>query len=165
MQSASITFAGSTLTIPGRVVSFDFDHPGVDLAHSATATFSSIEQPSTIGIADKIVGGYPGDRTQEWSTKAEKVGAWTKLTWPTAQTIGSVVIFDRINPNDQVTGGTLTFDDGSTVTVGALANDASTGGNAVHFAARTTKSVTFTVTSVSGTTENVGLAEMGVYGP
>jgi len=36
-----------------------------------------------------------------------------------------VVLYDRPNATDQITGGTLTFSDGSSVAVGSLANDGS----------------------------------------
>jgi hypothetical protein len=59
----------------------------------------------------------------------------------------------------------VTFDDGTKVSVGALANDPSGGPTIVKFASKTTSTLTVTITGVSATTENVGLAEVAVYGP
>ena len=77
-------------------------------------------------------------------------------------TIDQIVLYDRPNLNDQVTAGTLTFSDGSSLATGTLANDGSA--TPLTFSARTVTSVTLTVTAVSATTQNVGLAEMQVYG-
>ena len=104
---------------------------------------------------DGVVDGYPGDYTKEWATVGGGTGSWLKLTWTSSQTINDVVLYDRPNTNDQVTGGTLTFSDGSTVTVPALNNTGSA--TTVTFPTKITTSVLFTVTSVSSTTQNVGL--------
>ena len=88
-------------------------------------------------------------------------GSWLKLTWTTAQTMNKVVLYDRPNADDQVTGGTLTFSDGTTVNVPTLNNDGSA--TAVTFPTKTTTSLLVTVTSVSSTTLNIGLAEIQVY--
>jgi hypothetical protein len=75
-------------------------------------------------------------------------------------TVSQVVLFDRRNIDDQVLAGTLTFSDGSSVPVGALANDAAA--VPVSFAARTVTSVRFTITEVSPGTLGVGLSEIQV---
>ncbi len=136
-----------------------------DLALSATATASS-QNTSTGQTANKaidgVIDGYPGDYTKEWVTLGGGAGSWLKLTWTSPQTISRVVLYDRPNLNDQITGGTLQFSDGSNVSVGALNND----GSAVtfNFTAKTVTSVQLTITSVSASTQNVGLAEIQVYG-
>ena len=83
--------------------------------------------------------------------------------------VNAVALYDRINGNDQITAGELSFSDGTTVKVGVLRNqpltDSSDGANLATFPARNVTWVKFTVTAVSATTENVGLAEMAVYGP
>jgi hypothetical protein len=68
----------------------------------------------------------------------------------------------RPNPNDWITGSTLQFDDGSVVPVGPLINNGA--GVVVNFSPKTTASICFTITSVSSTTSNPGLAELVVYG-
>ncbi len=72
------------------------------------------------------------------------------------------MLFDRVNLNDQILSATLTFSDGSTVPVGPLTNDGT--GVTVTFAPRTITQMTLTVNTVSGSTQNTGLAEIQVYG-
>ncbi len=135
-----------------------------DLALFATVTASS-QNTSTGQTANKaidgVIDGYPGDYTKEWATTGGEAGSWLKLTWATPQTINRIVLYDRPNPYDQVTGGTLQFSDGSSVAVGTLNND----GSAVtlNFTAKTVTSVQLTITSVSASTQNVGLAEIQIY--
>src|ERR1019366_1692453 len=89
-----------------------------NVAPLATATASS-QTPATGQLAssaiDRVIRGYPNDAAAEWATAGGGAGSWLLLTWPTAQTIGSVILFDRPNTNDQITAGTLTFSDGSKV--------------------------------------------------
>lgn len=162
MQTTSVTFGGLTQNY-ANLVQIDLTHPGTDLASSATATFSSQETDQTTGIADGKIGGYPDDRSQEWSTSGEKTGAWVTLTWSKPQTLAQIVLFDRINPDDQITAGTLSFSDGSSVAVDTVPNTPDLGGKIVNFAARSVTSVKFTVTGVSATTSNIGLAELAAY--
>ena len=131
---------------------------------SVTASSQNTSTGQTAAKAiDGVIDGYPGDYTKEWATVGGGAGSWLKLTWTSSQTINDVVLYDRPNTNDQVTGGTLTFSDGSTVTVPALNNNGAA--TTVTFPTKTTTSVLFTVTSVSSTTQNVGLAEIEVFGP
>ena len=137
---------------------------GDNVASTATVSASSENASSGQTAAkaiDGVIDGYPGDYTKEWATDHGHEGSWLKLTWGSAQTIDKVVLYDRPNTDDQVTGGTLTFSDGSTVNVPALNNDGSA--TTVTFPARATTSVLFTVTSVSSTTFNIGLAEIQAY--
>jgi LmbE family N-acetylglucosaminyl deacetylase len=115
-----------------------------------------------IKAVDGVADGYPGDYTREWVTLAQKTGAWLNLQWSTSRVVSSIVLYDRPNLDDQVTAGRLTFSDGSSVPVGALNNNGTA--VTVNFPARTVRSVRFTVTSVSASTQNVGLAEIQVYG-
>lgn len=74
-----------------------------------------------------------------------------------------MVLYDRINIDDWVTGGTLTFSDASTVAVGELFNDGSAT-VILLITPKLTTSIKFTATSVASSTENVGLAEFQAYG-
>jgi hypothetical protein len=164
LQEATVTFAG--VWIAQRMFGdIDLGRGGANLASAAAATFSSLEQASTSGIADGRVGGYPGNRAEEWSTAGESANASVRLTWSTPQRVSRVVLYDRINPNDRITSGRLTFSDGSTVDVGAVPNTPADGPLVVEFPARSVSWLEFRVTGVSATTENVGLAELAVYGP
>ncbi|GAA6015570.1 hypothetical protein JCM10207_008130 [Rhodosporidiobolus poonsookiae] len=119
-------------------------------------------QPASAAI-DGNIQGYPGNSSAEWSSYGQTVGAWIQLTWDDYYNISSIVLNDRPNLNDWMTGGTLTFSDNTTVSFGALANDGSATlislpGNVV------TDSIFLYVTSVSSATGQVGLAEFQVYG-
>jgi hypothetical protein len=134
----------------------------VALNATATASSQDVSNSQTANKAiDGVIDGWPGDYTKEWATVGGGAGSWLKLTWTSAQTITKVVLYDRPNLNDQVTGGTLTFSDGSTVAVPSLNNDGSA--TTVTFPAKTTTSLLFTVNSVSASTGNVGLSEIQVY--
>ena len=91
------------------------------------------------------------------------MSSWLNLAWASPVTISQVVLYDRPNTGDRVTGGMLTFSDGSSVTVPAL--DDTGGPTPVNFPAKTVTSMRFTVTSVSSTTGNVGLAEITAMKP
>ena len=136
----------------------------VNVAASASATASSSDGAQTPDKAiDGVAAGYPTAPLNEWSSLKGKAGTWIQLTWSSPQTLTKVVLYDRPNLTDQATGGTLTFSDGSSVSVGALPNDGSP--LTVTFSARTVTSVRFTVTSVLKGTANVGLAELEAWTP
>ena len=135
-----------------------------NVAPLATVTASS-QNTSTGQLATKAVDGsslgYPTDYTHEWATVGQGAGAWLNLAWSSPQTLSSITVYDRPNLNDQVTGGTITFSDGSSVSVGVLPNDGSP--LTLSFAAKTVTSLRFTITAVSSTTQNIGLAEIQAY--
>jgi hypothetical protein len=136
----------------------------VNLARLASASASS-ENSSTSQTADKaidgVIDGYPGDYTKEWATVWGGAGSWLKLSWASPQTVSRIVLYDRPNGNDQITSGTLQFNDGSSVTVGPLNNDGT--GVTVLVGSKTITSVQLNITSVAPTTQNIGLAEIQVY--
>ncbi|HXX33265.1 MAG TPA: PIG-L family deacetylase, partial [Thermodesulfobacteriota bacterium] len=120
--------------------------PYTNIAPLATLTAST--QASGQGAAnavDGVVDGSPCDSTKEWATQGEGVGAWINLAWTTPYVVDRVILYDRINLNDQILGGTITFSDGSTVTVAALNNDGT--GVELTFTPRLITSLNFTVTS------------------
>ncbi len=137
----------------------------VNLARQTGVTVTQSSQLSTspgTKAIDGVISGYPTDETKEWSSNAGKAGSWIRLTWPSAVTANRVVLYDRPNTADQVLSGTLTFSDGSSVTVGQLDNAG--GATTITFPARSFSWVQFTVNSVSSTTYETGLAEFEVYG-
>lgn len=131
---------------------------GVKVTASSQSTLTDQGAKKAI---DGLALGYPEGRTHEWATRGGAAGSWIQLDLASRKMVDGVVISDRPNLADQVTGGLLTFDDGSTVAVGALANDGSAA--SLSFAPRRTRTVRFTVTSVSPSTRNVGLAELETY--
>ena len=137
---------------------------GTNIAASAMVTASSqnFTTGQTVGKAiDGVATGYPSDATKEWATTGGKAGSYLHLSFASAVTVNRVVLYDRPNSGDQITGGTLTFSDGTTVPVPTLENAGKA--TAVTFPARPTTSLRLTVTTVSGTTKNVGLAELQAY--
>ena len=135
-----------------------------NVAPGATVTASS-QNTATGQLATKAVDGvadgYPGDYTREWATNGGGVGSWLQLTWSQPQTLDHVVLYDRPNTGDQITAATLTFSDGTTVSVPTLPNDGSA--RTVSFPAHATTSLRLTVTAVSSTTGSVGLAELEAW--
>ena len=157
----SASYAGQNSSTTVRVAPF----VSPNLATIATVTVSS-ETPAyqQLGIkaVDGIVDGSPtpGDYTKEWATNGQLAGAWIGLTWTLPVTTSQVVLYDRPNLSDNITSGTLSFSNGTTVPVGALPNDGSP--LIVSFASRTITWMTFTVNSAAG--QNIGLAEIAVLG-
>lgn len=142
-----------------------------NIANKSTVTGCS--QNTTTGqtfakAVDGVAQGYPADYTKEWASVGGKAGCWIQLTWAGPVSLSKVVLYDRPNASDQATAGTLTFSDGSTVPVGALTNTGPTAGTAaavaLSFSPRTVTWVKYTMTSVSTTTYNVGLAEIEAWG-
>lgn len=128
-------------------------------ASSANTTASSqAADPALSGAAavDGIVNQW---FSGEWASNGQLTPT-IQLTWPTAQTISKVVVYDRINVEDKIAGSELRFSDGSVVNVGAL--DDTGLGKVVTFAPKTVTSVTYAVTNGQGL--NVGLAEIEAFG-
>ena len=137
-----------------------------NVAGSSTPTASSqntADGQTAAKAIDGVAAGYPGDYTKEWATVGGKAGSWLQLTWASPVTLNKVVLYDRPNTSDRVTAGTLTFSDGTKVTVPTLTNNGAA--VTVSFPARATTSLRFTVTTVSSTTANVGLAEIQAWTP
>jgi hypothetical protein len=155
--------APSTVTITVLAPSAPPPPPaaGTNLALAATATASTQAGGQEASkIRDGFTDGYPTNFAHEWASVGQGAGAWAQLTWGSAQSVSSVTLFDRPNADDNVLSGTLTFSDGSSVSVGALTNSGAA--VPVSFTARSVTWVRFTVNSVSGNTYNVGLAEFEV---
>ncbi|MGZ5534094.1 MAG: DUF7402 domain-containing protein [Methylobacter sp.] len=160
--------SASTGSVTSSFTTSGSSSTGTNIANLASVTASS-ENVSTnqqaIKAIDGIIDGMgtaTSDYTREWATLGQKAGAWLQLKWSANHTVNKIVLYDRPNTDDQITGATLTFSNGSTVTVGAL-NDTGTA-TVINFAPVVTNSVKVTVNTVSGKTLNIGLAEIEVYG-
>jgi hypothetical protein len=128
---------------------------------TATSTHSGYIAEAAI---DGVVGGYPEDTSAEWASAGEKASAGIRLDWERPQTIDRIWLFDRPNTHaDQITAGQLLFSDGATITVGELPDDASAA-KEITFAPRRITWLKFVVTSVKPATQNIGLAEIAVFG-
>ena len=135
----------------------------VNVAPYATVTASS-QNTSTGQLAakavDGVIGGCPTDCTAEWASVGELAGAWINLSWLQSGIVDKIVLFDRPELNEQILQATLTFSDGSSITIGPLANDGS--GDTVTFPPKTTNSLKLTVNQATGS--NAGLAEFQIFG-
>jgi hypothetical protein len=128
-----------------------------NIAPLATVTVSSTAGVSTRsgeGVADGVVD------SNDWVAQGETTGAWIKLSWERPATIHEIDLFDLPEAEDNVLGGVLTFDDGSTIGVDALPP---TGvARRVVFAPKVTQSVMFRIERAEGL--QAGLAEIMVLG-
>lgn len=139
---------------------------GTDVTGTATVTASAdnpADGQTAAKAVDGVVSGYPDAPTAEWAAPWGGVGTWIQLGWAASVTLDEIDLADRPNADDQVTGGTLTFSDGSSVAVPALDNGGAV--QRITFTARQVGWVRFTVGSVSSTTRNVGLAEIRAFTP
>ncbi|MFC9600246.1 LamG-like jellyroll fold domain-containing protein [Peribacillus butanolivorans] len=127
-------------------------------AWNATVTASSIYNASF--TPDKVFDGIGQAVNGEWASKGEK-NPWIQVNWTTNQTFNKIIFHDRPNTTDWAPGGTLTFSDGSTLTVSGIPNDGSA--YSVTFPDKTVTWVKFQVSGGSGS--NVGLSEMKILAP
>jgi hypothetical protein len=146
-------------------------HGSVNVALTATSTASthigdrppSLAHDGIIGISD--TDGSTISNLNAWVTTGERVGAWMQLDWSTPQTVNKIKLYDRPNvTHDHIKGGTLTFSDGSSVTVGELPDGVVNGAPdplEVTFDAKTITWVRFTVDAFTG--HNAGLTEFEVW--
>jgi len=134
-----------------------------NIARDVRLSVSSTHQDySDSGAIDGVVGGFPGDISQEWCTRGESTTAMLRLTWNREETIDRIWLFDRPNPIDQVKAGMLIFSDGTTIKTGELPDDARQGLE-VKFPARKVKWVIFAVTETKPGTMNIGLSEIAAF--
>lgn len=159
-----VVYDGQAYSLPNTVtVTVLSASKYVNIATLATATASS--QNSATGqlatkAIDGVTGGCPANCSAEWASVGQLAGAWLDLSWPQSYVVNKIVLFDMPNLNEQILDGTLTFSDGSTITVGPLTNSGS--GDVYTFAAKHTSSVTLTVNQANGS--NIGLAEIQAFG-
>ena len=102
--------------------------------------------------------GLGGVAKNEW-VATTGANAWVQLTFPANYLMKEVILFGRTNTAaTQVTAGTLSFSDGTTLETGSIA----TGGTTVLLgsAGKTVSWVRFTATKVTGV---AGLAEMQIF--
>ena len=148
-----------------------------NVAREAVATSSptAADYPGPAGVNDGKINGYLDDVTpspdfragspasgpvvnlgdekrSEWVSAPEsKASAWVQLDWTTTQSVQMVRLFDRINATDHITGGTLTFSDGSTIVVPSLPNDGLSAFEA-RFPSKMIRWARFTITAISDST-------------
>ncbi|MBN4065550.1 hypothetical protein JYT85_02760 [Desulfocapsa sp. AH-315-G09] len=128
---------------------------------SASSEYAQADQLASKAI-DGVIDGYPGDSSREWSTEGEGAGAWLELTWPTTYVINRIILYDRPNAYDHIISATISFNDGSILSIDSLAND----GNGIEyvFPQKSITNLILTVESTANTPTNIGLAEIEVFG-
>ncbi|MCF7674071.1 MAG: hypothetical protein K9N23_01790 [Akkermansiaceae bacterium] len=134
-----------------------------NIAPRAVLTVSSTHPDYSVGgLTDGMVDGFPGDIHREWCTAGERETATIRLTWPEAQAIDRIWLFDRPNDLDQVRSGLLVFSDGTTIKTGELPDNARQGLE-VRFPTKRVKWLVFIADEVKPSTQNIGLAELAVF--
>lgn len=136
-------------------------HNVARLARISSSSQNTEAHQQAVKVIDDAVAGAPVHPTREWVTKGGKAGSWISASWSTPQTLDKVVLHDRPNPRDRVTGGTLRFSDGTSIAVGPLPDNGSA--KIVTFAPKVVTGMRFTITSVAATTTSAGLAELQAY--
>jgi hypothetical protein len=105
-----------------------------------------------------VADGVPDQR--EWQVENAAAPAWIRLDWDSPEVVTEVVLYDLPNPQDNILGGTLEFDDGTRIPVAPLPPDGTP--RHISFPPRTIRSLTFRIDSVQG--PETGLAEIMVMG-
>ncbi|MEW6607483.1 MAG: PIG-L family deacetylase [bacterium] len=136
-----------------------------NIAFLSTVTVSS-ENTSTTQLGTKAVDGIvdvfynPENYLGEWVSNSEGTGAWIKLDWGKPYLIDKIILRDRMNLDDWITGGTLIFSDKTLkIKVGALPNNSAEA--VITFPPKRISWVKFVIDSCKGL--NSGLAEFEVY--
>lgn len=131
--------------------------PSMNVAPRSTASASSYYDSRYVPAKaiDEVVGA---NGSGEWAAAGE-VNPWIQLDWATSQAIDKVVLFDRVNATDDVNSGTLTFSDGTSISVSGI--DKLGAAKEVTFPEKTVTWVKFEVTG--GTGVNNGLSELQVW--
>jgi hypothetical protein len=144
---------GATATPPPMLPT-----PPENLAQRATITASSSpvndHRYDPQNVADDIIGAWGSG---EWTSNGE-ANPWIQLNWSSGQTINNIFLYDRPNTSDWSQGGTLTFSDGSSVSVTEIPNNGTA--KEVSFPDKNVTWVRFQVTGSSG---NNGLSEFQVF--
>jgi predicted alpha-1,2-mannosidase len=130
---------------------------GINAAQFAHASVSS-QADAGNGAGARAIDGRPiRSGAVEWASTEED--PWIELRFDHARRIHEVVLSDRADPAVNANGGTLRFDDGSTVPVTGIPADGSR--KVVEFSPRETESVRFEVAGGEG--GGVGLNEIEAW--
>jgi glycosyltransferase involved in cell wall biosynthesis/LmbE family N-acetylglucosaminyl deacetylase len=129
------------------------------LANVSVSSENTVTGQLGIKAIDGFIDGYPHFPGNEWVTRGELAGAWIRLSWLEAYTVDRIILYGRPNLQDNITGATLDFSDGSSLRIGALPENGSA--YEIKFAPKTIKWVKLTINAANG--ENTGLSEFEVY--
>lgn len=172
-----ITADDTTLSVGLDEVEF-FTPDGVNVALDATAEASSVLPDGTDNEeyaatwypesyknwygAYKAINGYAAANTPEgaefeWASKGEPDPSIT-FSWFPAVRIGTIVLYDRINTNDHVLGGTIEFNDGTKIEFVEIPND----GAPYYIDVPDISATDFTIYTITNG-PNPGFAKVEVY--
>lgn len=142
-----------------------------NLALRARVSVSSVQEKSKSltelpqyfgeGAVDGVIEYKNEINQHEWVSQ-EKSTAMIRLNWDEAVTISKVWLFDLPDLKNQVLSGLLVFNDGGSLRVGELPNDARLA-REISFPAKKVTWLAFIIDSVSQETRNAGLAEIAVF--
>ena len=134
---------------------------GANLAITAQVSASSEASTNArMRAVDGLADGAPHDASREWVSASQLAGAWVQLGWAAPVSVAQVNLYDRPLASENVLAGTLSFSDGTSITVGALPADGKL--LPVTFAPKTVTWVRFTIDQATGTA--AGLSEIQVLG-
>ena len=128
----------------------------------ATAVNSLDEAHAPGGVNDGIV---MRENTGEWACSGyvtswgEIFLPWVRLDWDNEVTIDRVVFYDRASTDEHLAGGTISFSDGSKLSVIGIPDDGSP--REIRFPAKTVRWIKFEATDGNG--KNLGLSEIEVF--
>lgn len=145
-------------TIEGKVWSFktgilDKDTISPKITYSASSSFAGNEGPSA--VSDGIIGLQD---IGEWISNSE-MKPWIALEFSKEIEINKIILYDRNNMHDHLTGGLITFSDGSILEASDIPNDGSA--FELNFNAKTITSLKFEVKESEGT--NIGISEIEIF--
>ena len=155
MQTVRIRMSSEVSAVTGLTATTHSSAAQDNLSQHATATASSFYSDEyTPDNAKSSANG------QDWASKGEK-NAWYQLSWDQPITVGSIVLYDRSNNDDNIQSIKLTFDDGSSITVDNIPAD----GSARAVVLDAAKSTTHIKAEIIGADSalNIGLSAMEVY--
>ena len=101
------------------------------------------------------------DTDTEWASNGEGNGAWARLEWATAQTVGYIQVFDRFNGTDNATQGLLELSDGTSEVFTITVNQGTHLPSPVEFSPRSITWAKVTILQFQGS--NSGFSEFQAY--
>lgn len=105
------------------------------------------------------IWGQCGPNGGEWAS--EETNPWIALSWKDEKSVGKVILYDRVNANNNTNRGILAFSDGSSMSINGIPTD----GTAKEIAFDIKHNIKWIKFQMeNGTGQNAGLAEIKVFG-
>ncbi len=132
---------------------------------ASEAKVSASTERKEMPVENVVDGIIRTDGLGEWASDGGKEAwgylelPWVKLEWPSTRSIEKIILYDRPGLGTHIGSGTLSFSDGSKISVVAIANDGAP--KLVTFPAKNISWVRFDVTDADGV--GMGLSEIEVF--